>query len=565
MSRFLLFTLLLLSSYTNGKRTKTIRPQKPLKKDQDGTYGLCENEFGQMYYYKEYEGQENVCEKDIAKVKYSNRINETGWAFVEVEVSGRVTEPFQQGYAAGFVEGRATRELIQLHISNTVDGFCEGAEKFCEDLNQYLLDNFLWMEEEIAKNPNSHYWIQVNMTINQLLGMIDGYEGNLGRRLSLKDIVSHPLFLIQLAGDIEDLAVKFKKPETQRSLLAGTGHCSALVKILPDHSDIYFSHVTWASYSSMLRMQKRYTFATHDPGRRSIASIDDFIVTSAGLGILETTISNYNEDLMQYMTPQSVLCWIRTQVAHRTSSSGLHWAKTFAKHNSGTYNNQWSILDYKKFHRDHRDKLLHGLLHVLEQLPNHIVHTDMTHTLLRQKYWPSYNTPYFPKIFEWSESGRMVKKYGDWFSYEKTPRALIFRRDHDDVTDMNSMIRLMRSNNYTEDPLSRCECDPPYSGENAISCRSDLNPPNGTYPFPSLGHRDHGATDMKVTNSHLIESLSFTATAGPTHGPTPVFDWNRAPFKDIVPHNGHPTQWTFKPITHQWESSLYTNNQQDLK
>ncbi|EYC35169.1 hypothetical protein Y032_1127g3650 [Ancylostoma ceylanicum] len=231
MTKLLLLHLLLLVLCVSGHESRSIRFQKPFEQDQDGTYGLCENQYGQMYYYKEYEGQENVCEKDVAKVKYSNRINETGWAFVEVEVSGRVKEPYQQGYAAGYVEGRATRELIQLHLSNTVDGFCKGAEKFCEDLNQYLLDNFLWMEEKIAKHPFDDYWIQVNMTINQLLGMIDGYEGALGRRLALQEIVSHPLFLIQLAGDIEDLAVKFKKPETKRSILAGTGHCSALVKV----------------------------------------------------------------------------------------------------------------------------------------------------------------------------------------------------------------------------------------------------------------------------------------------------------------------------------------------
>ncbi|RCN40762.1 lysophospholipase [Ancylostoma caninum] len=189
----------------------------------------------------------------------------------------------------------------------------------------------------------------------------------------------------------------------------------------------------------------------------------------------------------------------------------------------------------------------------------------MTHTLLRQKYWPSYNSPYFPKIFEWSQSDMMVKKYGDWYSYDKTPRALIFRRDHENVVDMDSMIRLMRSNNYTKDPLSRCECDPPYSGENAISCRSDLNPPNGTYPFSALGHRDHGATDMKVTNSHLIESLTFTAIAGPTHDPTPVFDWNTAPFRKLVPHNGQPRRWTFEPITHQWESSLFNKKRETGK
>ncbi len=60
------------------------------------------------------------------------------------------------------------------------------------------------------------------------------------------------------------------------------------------------------------------------------------------------------------------------------------------------------------------------------------------------------------------------------------------------------MITLMRYNNYTLDEFSRCDCDPPYSGENTIAARSDLNPPNGRYPFNALGHRNHGATDMKV-------------------------------------------------------------------
>ena len=57
------------------------------------------------------------------------------------------------------------------------------------------------------------------------------------------------------------------------------------------------------------------------------------------------------------------------------------------------------------------------------------------------------------------------------------------------VYDIDSMIKLMRYNNYTMDPLSKCDCNPPYSGENAISARNDLNPRNGTYPFHALSHR----------------------------------------------------------------------------
>lgn len=61
-----------------------------------------------------------------------------------------------------------------------------------------------------------------------------------------------------------------------------------------------------------------------------------------------------------------------------------------------------------------------------------------------------------------------------------------------------------RYNDFTHDPLSACNCTPPYSAENAISARCDLNPINGTYPFGALGHRPHGGTDMKVRISYAF-------------------------------------------------------------
>ena len=129
-------------------------------------------------------------------------------------------------------------------------------------------------------------------------------------------------------------------------------------------------------------------------------------------------------------------------------------------------------------------------------------------------------------MFNKSGNYDLMLKLGDWFSYDRTPRAMIFARDAPQVSDVASMIKLMRYNDYTKDPLSACNCTPPYSAENSISARCDLNPKNGTYPFGALGHRSHGGTDMKLTTSALASNLQFIAQSGPTWDPTPPFRWS---------------------------------------
>lgn len=37
-----------------------------------------------------------------------------------------------------------------------------------------------------------------------------------------------------------------------------------------------------------------------------------------------------------------------------------------------------------------------------------------------------------------------AEKFGDWFTYERNPRALIFQRDQSKVKDVAGMINLMR-------------------------------------------------------------------------------------------------------------------------
>ena len=144
------------------------------------------------------------------------------------------------------------------------------------------------------------------------------------------------------------------------------------------------------------------------------------------------------------------------------------------------------VIDYKLFTPG--EPLRDGLFTVLEQIPGQIHWEDKTETLRTTSYWSSYNIAYYPDIYNISGTYDSYLKYGDFFSYTMSPRAQIFRRDHVKVHDIDSMITIMRYNNYTKDPLSVCDkCKPAYSGENTIAARSDLNPASGVYPFVALG------------------------------------------------------------------------------
>jgi hypothetical protein len=140
------------------------------------------------------------------------------------------------------------------------------------------------------------------------------------------------------------------------------------------------------------------------------------------------------------------------------------------------------VVDYNQFRAGWTEQG-EGLLWVLEQLPGYIHAEDLTAVLTSRGYWPSYNSPYYPDVYNMSGLWPLWEKYGDWFSYEKTPRAVIFGREATSITSMEDMVKLMRYNNYLEDPASACNCTPPYSAENAISARCDLNPRYFTYKY----------------------------------------------------------------------------------
>jgi len=501
----------------------------------------------------------------LVKGEYKNAVNKTGWAFVDI-ASNPAHPDKQQAYGAGYLEGYLTSEVLLMHYQNSIVGRCDGKQELCDKINNWLDDNLAWVARKTKFHSKERaYWHQVSLFMIQLTGIVEGYNAAMKGRdpITMADILTMNVF-----GDLEDLESAFGDKDQLSSVVMGNGHCSALIRTLPGNSDLLVSHDTWNTYQTMIRLIKKYTL----PYKKSLSSQetvpghtmsfsgypgvifsgDDFTIASTGLTILETTIGNSNPELWSKLKPQSMLEGIRATVANRLAVDGKSWTDIFAIHNSGTYNNQWMVVNYNLFEAGAAE-LPADLVWVLEQIPGYTRAADVTPVISKQGYWPSYNSPYFTDVFNMSGNFKLMKQYGDWFSYDRTPRANIFRRDAPKVTDIESMIKLMRYNDFTKDPLSACDqCSPPYSAENAISARNDLNPKNGTYPFPALSHRSHGATDMKMTSAGLAKEFGMIVQGGPTFDPLPPFRWSEQDFKDDTPHVGHPDLWQFEPITVTW-------------
>lgn len=493
--------------------------------------------------------------------KFDDKINSTGWTFLEIHSNASLSDAVQ-AKAAGMTEGSLTAELMHKSYQNTLAGYCDAEPEFCETLGKFLVDNLKWISEQIASNPTDKYWYQINLILKQFEGIKEGYLQN----KSVPSIDDLGFLLIQADGDLESLEQALKKKKVHH--VFGSGSCSALIKLLPGNKDLYISQVTWTSYAEMLRVFKFYDFpftvsgnkGEIIPGRKAsfssypglMTSGDDFYMLSSGMVSQETTIGNSNPDLWKYVYAEGiVLEWMRTLVANRLARTAAEWTYLFGTHNSGTYNNEWMVLDYKLFTPG--EPIIPGTLLILEQLPGIVEVADMSVFLQEKTYWASYNLPYFPYIFNMSGTRESYEKFGSWFSYDGAPRAQMFKRDHNKVVDMDSMMKLMRYNDYKHDPLARCNCTPPYSGENAISARSDLNPAEGKYPIAALGHRQHGGIDAKLTNSEMVKTLQCVAVSGPTHDQQPVFKWSTSGWKRPM---GHPDAWDFEPVTVKWDEDL---------
>ncbi|KAJ5080242.1 phospholipase b-related [Anaeramoeba ignava] len=464
---------------------------------------------------------------------FNDEVEVDGWGKLEIySSSSSYFSDYHKSYAMGYIEGILTKTRIQQYFNNFFNyNFPNG---FDPKLIAFLNENINWMNQKLKENPQTPYWKSVSYVVNQVQGIYDGMSLDHGTNLSFIDI-----WIMNVEGDVEDIIEVLNITTAHFKDRFSLDHCSGLVKLLEDGSDIYMSQVTWNRWYSMLRFLKYYHYGytetpTEDvtfsgyPG--IIVSLDDWYTLNKQFIITETTMIMNNPALYKYVNTSLLLTTVRTVLCSHLATSAENWATCFAKYSSGTYNNEWIILDYSLWSPGTK-VLQPKTIYCLAQVPGTVLYRDISVNLTEDTYVASYNIPRFPEIFDLAGYPELVQQYGSWFDFNEHPRAKIFARDQGKVTDMSTMQHLMRYNGYPNDPL--CDDCP----GNAISSRKDLIDPNKPPINPYLLASCFGGEDAKIGTYSSIQDYSVYAEMGPTHDQQPVFSWSTAP--DVckgVPH-----------------------------
>jgi len=500
---------------------------------------------------------ENLNSNADVQAIYIEEMNATGWDILEVKINvitssvrGYTVSDSQRAFAAGVAEGYLTAVGINALYGNLQNtSFWDFTHGPPDNLQQFLNQQSTYMSEQIAQNPTDPFWSYANLLRHQLSGVQFGYNASAPHYglPTYAEPNAWPFVFLNLVGDLLDLTAAlnasqrlnyddYSNEEYLRMRLQ-RGRCSALIKVTPQLDNLIIGHSSWFVYQNTLRIFKHYKFtfetvptaANHMmfssyPGY--LVSLDDFYVMDSGLAMLQTTNSVPNTTLYDLVKPESLFAWQRVRIANALSKTGEEWFGHLANQNSGTYNNQYMVIDYGRFVEG--EPLKEGLLWVIEQIPGFVDGADMTNVLERG-YFASYNVPALESVYNRSGYPAMVESKGVENSYDLAPRARIFRRDANAVSDLQSFGALLRYNNYKEDAIEN------NNAMWAICSRGDLLAKDAA-PF--------GCYDTKMANLTMIRSMQAMVINGPTYDNLPPFNWADWPQYQHV-HAGIPNLMKF--------------------
>ena len=418
----------------------------------------------------------------IATAYYTPNLEELGWDFLSIKTNNFFNDELQ-AEGAGRLEGYLTKERIYNHYNNmlsTTGHLKNDTYYFFKRQEEYLLSK----QSEYKDNS---ILFNAYLLYLQLKGLREQYNEEMPEDKNIDNI---EFYVMNSFGDVFDINDKYKRPSFEEmtkdeiyEYFLLNNHCSALFKTKYDLSDIFFGHNSWYYFNMMTRIFKEYNLNFNDrsinahnvmfssyPG--SIVSNDDFYLTSKGLIVIETTNSNYNKSSYDLITEESLLCWQRVQLSNRMAKTAKDWTEIFSQFNSGTYNNQYMILDTKGIEFGEYPHIEANSFMIIEQMPGMIGINEVT-DYLKFGYWPSYNVVFDKNVSKYanitntinSQPERKMEMYNE---YDYCSRAKIMRRDQNKVTDIESMKNFMQYNDYKNDPFSGLE------PTESIAARGDL-------------------------------------------------------------------------------------------
>ena len=514
---------------------------------------------------------------------YDDGISTTGWYKLHV-VGNEKSDSHDMMRCAGGVEGYISQKDIYNHFMLICDikHFPRNAktdeERYSSQWLNFLKSNMRYLTQSIESYPEVTYWQSASLIFDQFMGLAEGYKQAAGNndRMSVLD---H--WVLQSQGDLGDTSraldrmPKGPSGPTSNSLLdlpdgdpeTLGDHCTGLIKITEDYSDIYVAHDAWSDYRDLHGALKEYTLPIKEFKAKTISmstrigklsSYDDFYLTDSGLMVIETTMSIFNLDLYEFVQPKSIYTWFRALLAMWTTDNGKDWTETFIKHNSGTYNNQYLIVDMKKFKRF--EKPSKDLIWVIEQYPGkYWKNADITEKFIQDKYFPSINKPHFEELFKiagYPDKIKTAGQIGNFYSYETSARYLIIQREAPRLNNFEDFKLFMQYNNWKRDPYSNGD------SSQQIMSRYDLRRSGDPYGT----RKAFGGLDSKAMRlTEVITGMNFHAIASPSHmNGNSIWKFGTSEFSDIN-FDGLPKEWNFtwlefKPLNYNYCSNLLNQN-----
>ncbi|GBG25254.1 Phospholipase B [Hondaea fermentalgiana] len=487
----------------------------------------------------------------VAWASFEDGLNKTGWGVFKVHTNASFADD-DQAYAAGMLEGYLTAPHIFTTARDVVQAIFK-ADTLPPKVRDFMEKQDAWTRASIKKHAaDDDLFRHVGYVMAQYDGLVDGYAKRAPQ--DVPSLENWQFAMLNGVGDLIDLKQAMNRSEfadlekmdreAAELLHARSGHCSALVKVTADYSDLLMGHSSWYVFANTNRIFKHYYFDFNDESTAAkgisfssypgfLESLDDFYMLSSGIAWTQTTNSILNSSVYDLLQPQSLFAWQRVRAASAIARSGEEWFETFRRNASGTYANQYMIVDHSRFEAG--KPLQDGTLWVIEEMPGLVVGRDQTETL-RRGYWPSFNVPFYPEIYEGSGYPSVAAKQGNYFTYELTARAKIFRRDHNTVEDLDSLKAILRSNDYLHDPFSLDDGTP--NPMYAICSRGDLIKDK---PLPD-GCYDTKVTSVRYGMAERRAQIINGMTRG-LHGDSlPAFKWSQFP---EMRHEGLPPVYDF--------------------